>query len=235
MASVDEVESARTALGAALKAGLDTLDLNQALTFYLYKRVVLPLDGYVFYVKDATVPPLVVMGAVHYITDMRQFEDTTQAVNRVIFSAQELVNDFSIINPADLWIADFDGVRFTFSSRGSYFQQSNLYHYVGVSIDSTMANMIIDDPAQLPGDDELIVSNSLPIWLSLSNYAPAWHVDIPMPPITLYPSFLVPQNTEPVYGSVHVDPDQTTPYQAVPLLSSMLDHSQLAEPRGGPL
>jgi hypothetical protein len=231
MATVNEAEQARTALGAALKAGLDTLDLNQAITFHLYQRKVLPLDGYVFWLRDATAAPLVVMGAIHYISDLRQLEDTSLVSNRVIFSAENLVNDFATINPSTMWIADFDKVRFAFSSRASYFQQSNLYHYVGIDLDPSMANMIIDDPAQLPADTDLIVSNSLPIWLSLSNYNPAWHVDIPMPPITLFPSFLVPQNEPPVFGAVQIDPEQTTAYQMAPWLSAHLDHYQLAHDR----
>ena len=50
-------EPVRTALGAALKAGVDTISLSQQLTFTLYKRLVLPLDGYLFWVKASILVP----------------------------------------------------------------------------------------------------------------------------------------------------------------------------------
>jgi hypothetical protein len=238
MATVNEAETARTALGAALKAGLDTLDLNQTITFTLYQRVVLPLDGYVFWVNAAisniaTTTPLTmdVMGALHYTADLRQEEDNSVVANRVVFSAEDPVQNFSIMAPSELYFAVFDGVRFAFSSRGSYFQQSNLHHYIGNSFSAWMMTQIIDNIANLPPTTDLIVSNSLPIWLSLSGYNPAWHVDIAMPAIPLFPSFLSPQNFLPPYGTVHVEPEQTTPYQAVRLLNSTLDHSQLTHDR----
>jgi hypothetical protein len=238
MATVNEAEAARTALGAALKAGLDTLDLNQTITFTLYQRVVLPLDGYVFWVKSTisniattTPPSMDVMGAVHYISDLRQDEDNSVSNNRVVFTAEDPVQNFNLTAPNELYIGDFDGVRFSFSSRGAYFQQSNLHHYIGMGYSSWMMTQIIDDISDLPPTTDLLVSNSLSIWLSLSGYNPAWHVDIPMPPIPLFPSFLSPLNILPPYGTIHIDPEQTTAYQAVPLRSSVLDHSQLTHDR----
>jgi len=230
MATVSEVETSRTALGAALKAGLDTLDLNQTITFTKYVRTILPYDGWVFWVAKVPAETMDVMGAIHYLSQYSQKQESTGVVHRVVFTAEEPVNDLNAIAPNEWWIASFDGIRFAFSQRGMYFQQANLHHYIGDSVYSQIAPMVIDDPAQLD-QNSAIVSNSLPIWLYLSGYAPAWHVDIPMPAIPLYPSFLSPANISTPYGAVHVDPEQTIPYQAVPFLNSRLDHSQLYHDR----
>jgi hypothetical protein len=237
MATVNEAESARTALGAALKAGLDVLDLNQTLTFNLYQRHVLPIDGFVFWVK-VTAPitggpaqQLNVMGALHYVSDLQQGEDETQQSARVVFTAQQMVNDFKAIAPQYMYICDFDKIRFAFATRGQYFQQADLHHYIGQNLDSAFANMVIDDPAQLLTPDTQIVSNSLPLWMSLSGYAPAWPVPVPMPAIPLYPSLLAPLNHAPPFGTVDIDPDQSMAFQAVPLMTSMTDHYQLMRDR----
>ena len=52
----------------------------------------------------------------------------------------------------------------------------------------------------------MIVSNSLPAWLSLNNYNPFYGFGNA---IQLYPSFLVPQNLPPPFGAVHVVPELT--------------------------
>jgi hypothetical protein len=256
MATVDEAsEAARTAMGAALKAGLDTLDLDQSVTFTPYVRVVLPLDGYVFWVNasvaspsavinalgiNAASPnsgspltllqPKTVMGAIHYVSDVRQEEASSAAVNRVVFSAQDPVENLNEVNPQILWLASFDGIRFSFNARGSYFQQSNLHHYTGNAVYATMQTQIVDDARQLDAE-EAIVSNSLPIWLALPNYSPPWPVPLPMPRFPLYPSFLVPANLPPIYGVVHVEPDQTTALQIAPTYDLTYGHDMLAHDR----
>jgi hypothetical protein len=230
MATIDEVEESRTALGAALKAGLDTLDLNQTITFTKYVRTILPYDGWVFWVAKVPAETMDVMGAIHYLSQYSQKQESTGVTHRVVFSAENAVNDLNAIAPNEWWIAKFDGIQFAFSQRGMYFQQANLHHYLGDAVYSSMQPMVLDDPAQLD-PDSAIVSNSLPIWLYLSGYAPPWHVDIPMPPIPLYPSFLSPANISTPYGVVHVEPDQTMPYASVPFLNSRSDHSQLYHDR----
>jgi len=229
MASVNEVENVgRTALGAALKAGLDTLDLNQSVTFIKYQQMILPLDGYVFWVK--TTESKTIMGAVHYATDTVQQEATSQSNNQVVFTAEDPIESLNRIAPDTLWIGSFDGIRFAFSSRGMYFQQANLHHYFGMSIYPTMEPQIIDSANQID-PNQVIVSNSLPIWLSLSGYNPAWPVDIPMPAVPLYPSFLIPGNFRPPYGAIHVEPDQTYAYQVHPLYDNRMNENQLAHDR----
>ena len=248
-------EAVRTPMGAALKGGLDVLDLNQSVTFTLYQQVILPLDGYVFWVKANAVSPSAlvnnspldsfmpnqpqilgppnpvktVMGAVHYASDLHQQEDENYSSNRVVFSAQEPVQDFNLVSPTQLYIGEFDGIRFSFAARGSYFQQSNLHHYVGQAVNSDMLTQIIDDPRLL--NTSLIVSNSLPAFLAINRYAPAYPVLIPFPRIPLYPSFLAPLNMRPPFGTVHVEPELTVSRQLAPLFDSTMSSGLLAEDR----
>lgn len=56
MVGVDEAADTQgTPLEAAIKLGLDTLSLDQTITFVKYVKLVLPLDGYVFWVKASLV------------------------------------------------------------------------------------------------------------------------------------------------------------------------------------
>jgi len=255
MSTVDDAVAGRTPLGSTLKAGVDTLSLNQKITFELYRRVALPLDGFVFWVRsgapassavynamvfntatynqseEATATTtLTVMGSLHYATNQAQEEDATYAINRVVFTAENPVTDFNQIAPDELYIASFDGIRFAFSARGSYYKQSNLHHYVGNAIYSVMDTQVIDNPALL-NVNQLIVSNSLPAWLALNNYNPPYPTFLPRVRIPLFSSYLSPSNLPPPYGTVHIDPETTEGIAAAPTLGPTMTHDQFTRER----
>lgn len=265
--SMDEVlGTARTPMGAALADGLDTLSYDQVVTFVPYIRVVLPYDGFVFWVRAESLAPEALLnamqlnqvmlngsgegeaplktfevpGSLHYSTESTQTESANNSRNRVVFSSQLPVNDLNEINSGVLYIATFDGpeegdligpagttpIRFAFSSRGSYYKQAEIWHYLGYAVFPTMASQIIDDISALEGQ-EPIISNSLPIWLSLNHYAPQYPVPIALPKIPFYPSFLVPDNLETAYVSVHIDYDDTESVQEMPFMGYDSSTSQL--------
>lgn len=275
MATANETLSARTPIGAALATGTDTLSYRQEVTFHLYARAVLPLDGYVFWVKSEIMsdsalynasainafalnqgpvitqlppsrpaPRFKALGSLHYLTDSRQSDDANYAANRVVFTSQEPLQDMNSIGPNLMYIGTFDSpnaqtpgqprgttpIRFAFSSRGSFYRQTDLYHYTGYAVYPMQATQIIDDPGLLR-PNKVIVSNSLPFWLGLSGYAPLWPVPVVMPLLQFYPSMLVPDNLSPPYVSVRIDPSGTESDQSQPFLSSMTDGWQLAHDR----
>lgn len=219
MPSVAETQKAGSALEAALAAGLKQIAREQALTFTKYQRVVLPVDGYLFWLNTGITFSTV--GSLHYGVDLRQAEDETIAVNRVLFTSEAEVQEFNAIAPDVLWIGQLGDqaaseatqapgldqfepspVLFAFSSRDLYFRKANLFHYAGVAVQPALLAQLVDDRSALPS--EPIVGDSLPIWLSLTQYGP------------VYPSFLVPQNAVPPYIVAHIPPESTEALQAFP-------------------
>lgn len=182
-----------TELGAGLAAGLNTLSLNQRIEFSTYTKSTLPTDGYVFYVNAGTTT--IIQGSLHYSVSREQNEDETNDVSRVVFTALEQVDVFNMAAPDTLFVGAFDGIRFAFAGRGSYYQQSGLWHYVGFKITPALSTQLVDSAADLP--EGPIVSNSLPIWLAQAAFG------------AVYPSFLVPANVVPPYVVVHIDPGLT--------------------------
>lgn len=211
MAILDE---AFTALGssAALGAGLRTLTLDEAIPFSLYVRKVLPLDGYVFWLKTKTIE---LRGALHVTNIRQQLEDETGTLNRVIFTTQKDVEPFNNVAPGTIWVGEAYGLRFAFAQSGPYFRTADTYHYSGEALNPPLASQLIDVGAQL-SDRTLIVSNSLPAWLALKDYNPIW-LGPANPQLDLYPSYLVPANLPPPYGAVHIDPPLTDVIQSIPL------------------
>jgi hypothetical protein len=216
-------------LSGVLNSGLNFLSANDSVTFLLYKRVVLPLDGYVFWLRANLAPPVpiepdtvIVKGSLHYSTEIAQEEDSTIGYNTIVFTAQSAVDAFQVISPQLMYIGTYQGIRFAFSSNGKYYEQAGLWHYLGVAVTSLTNIQIIDDLSQLPQNQ--IVSNSLPIWLAMPTYKP------PYPgftcPITLFPSFLIPQNESPPYGAVHIE--DTKSLVEVATLGPRLQSHQLA-------
>lgn len=241
MASVQETSGAKTPLGASLADGLNTISLNQTITFTLYIKLVLPLDGYVFWVNAALLtdsaiynatqynrleydqPPsplprkqITVQGSLHYTSEVNQLEDRTAVFSNLIFTSLEDIVDFKSINPQIMYIASYEDMKFSFNRRENFYKQADLYHYRGSPLYSIMDTQIIDT---MTGFDttNVIVSNSLPIWLTLTDYFP------------MYPSFLVDQNFPPPYASVHIEPTSTQALQSFPRLNEYSSHFQLVK------
>jgi hypothetical protein len=261
MANINEGATAKQGSAAALEGGLDTLDLNQQVTFTLYIKLVLPFDGYVFWVKSSLLTQsallnafmlnetmlnaaqivlipkqtLTIAGSLHYSSQIQQQESEVQTNNQVIFTALEPVQAFNQTGPNTMYIAedyipdgahDFDGkISFAFSARGRFYVASDLFHYVGTAIQPTDSTTIINASDQLIGRS-LIVSNSLPVWLSLSHYMP------PYPgfscSLPLYPSFLLPLNLLPPYGVIHIGEDDTEATASAPLYGPSLQQQMLS-------
>ena len=227
--------TAKSPFGAAAQLGVETISVWQDVTFNLYNRVVLSADGQVFWVKQtptvAATTQLTVLGSLHYATINTQEEAASISQNRVVFTAQAPVNELNVASPTTLWIAVLDnGVRYAFSQRGSWYEQADLWHYIGTALYADMQTQIIDNPADVP--DVLIVSNSLPLWLTLNGFTP------PNPglgfacPVTLFPAFLVPENLDPTttpYGAVDILPEATEGLASSPTLDSTSSHYQLVK------
>lgn len=210
MGIIDEA----AAQAAANLAGLRSISENQFVAFTLYVRWVLPLDGYVFWLSTGKTLP--VRGSLHVTADKRQLEDETIAVNRVVLTTGERVQPFNEIAPDQMWVGEAAGVRFAFSRSGPRYQAAGIFHYNGDAVYPALANMLVPVGNEYP-KTTVISSNSLPLWLTLKTYSPLWLVP-PNPGITLYPSYLVPDNLAPPYGVVHIPEEGTRQLQATPLL-----------------
>jgi hypothetical protein len=227
----DEALAARTPLGSTLAAGVDQISEQQQITFTLYNRVVLPLDGYVFYVKVTPVQIITASGSLHYSTDTHQEETENLTINSVVFTSEEDVGDFNTVAPNQVYIATFDGIRFAFNSRAMLYKQAQLFHYRGNAIYPDIGPQVVDDASSLD-PTRVIVSNSLPLWLAINAFEPPNPAIGFANPVTMFPSFLVPQNIAPPWASVDI---QTDPNMAglmsAPLLASDLSHYQLVTER----
>jgi hypothetical protein len=162
-----------------------------------------------------------VKGSFHYASISEQREDATVDSNEVIFTSLSEIQPFNQVGPNHLYIGTYGDLLFAFSSRGRLYEQADLYHYQGKALFTTHATQVIDDPADF--NPTLIVSNSLPIWISLSAYVPPYPTfNCPFP---LYPSYLVDDNLKPPFGSVHIE--ETRSLAMVPYLGPKTQSAQL--------
>lgn len=209
----EAIENQASPLQATLDAGIEVISNDQEIVFTQYDQLVLPADGFIFWVK--TQNTMNVKGSFHFSGDQNQNEDETLGMSHVIFTSESEINDFTNISPTTMWIGTFNNLRFAFNHKKNFYQQASLWHYVGDAIYAAMASQFIDTEA---GFDEItpVVSNSLPIWLSLNQHFP------------MYPSFSVPANITPPYASVHIEPSKTTAIQSVPIINLNSSSYQLA-------
>lgn len=252
---IDEALRSPNQLGSDLQAGVDAISESATVTFTKYVRLVLPLDGTIFWIRAdmlstgalynaaqynkfafnqypkiiTPAPTVVAKGSLHYATNMQQEEDHTFSVNRVVFTSEQPITDLNEIGPTVLFIGVIRGVKFAFSERGSFYWQSRLWHYRGAAIYSDMYPQIIDSLAGLDTRN-VVVSNSLPAWLAFNGYNNTKYGGFANP-VTLYPSFLVPPNLIPPFGSVHIPPESTQALAAAPEITQNSSHYQLTSER----
>ena len=190
-----------TELHNTLQSGLKSLSNDQHITFTKYIQVILPLDGWVFWVKassiEGEVAPFVksISGSLHQMIDQDQREDETIAVTTLIFTTTFEIDVLKEVANTVMWIGEYNGSKFSFNKQSSFYNEAGLFHYVGDAVYPTLADALVNDYNDLNQTD-VVVSSSLPAWLTLNAIA------------DIYPSFLVPTNIEPPYITVHVDRQQ---------------------------
>ena len=243
MGAISEASSASLpTIGAALDDGIRG-NLNQLVTFTKYVRVIIPLDGFVFWVKASLLSEAALTtwgatdaadtvstyGAFHYAANQGQEEDSTMAVNAIIYTSKSDIEDLNTISKTEIYIGEYDSLRFSFNTTGIFSPNSKLFHYTGNAVLPTMSSQIIDDLTDFDQTSP-VTSNSTALWLALNSYTPASYEKFSNP-VTLYPSYLVPTNLEPPYGVVHIDPASTVGIAGAPYYDSSLSQSQLVMDR----
>ena len=196
-----------------LDAGLKVLSGDQVISFQRYLRNVLPIDGYIFWVKDLATAPIEVQGSLHYDTDQQQRVDETIGINRVVFTTQNPIQDFNTIALNEVWIGSIDAIKFAFTAQGRIYKQADTYHYRGDAIYPAMYSQIIDNPANPVNLGGLIATNSMPLWLGLNRY------------MNLFPAFLAASNLQPPYAAVEIT--DTKAFQSAPLIDNASSSLQL--------
>lgn len=220
--SLDEASGSPNAgMGAALRAGVAQLSERQEFAFTLYKRLVLPADGFVFYAPAASVTPPITTPALSFTTlgslhlSQTTIQDVAEAYSRqdVIFTTETQVIEFEQLEPDLLYVFELpNGSLAAFNGQRKRYDPAAIWHYTGRALLPYEASQFIASPADIPADN--VVSNSLPFWLAMST-----------DPLPVYPSFLVPQNAIPPY--VAADIGTTDGIGAAPLYGPDYSQSQL--------
>lgn len=231
MPTAAEASGADTPLGGDLAEGVKSIAIQQHITFTLYSENILPLDGHRFWVKVYPVTQRQVLGSLHYATEIHQDTDQTFAQNRVVFtSIRDILNPLNNIAPKTMWIGEWQGLQFAFSGRGKYYEQAELHHYYGIAVTPDMRTQIVNSAGEL-GTKDVVVSNSLPLWLALNNYVPSIGGLRFAIPCILYPADLLPLNIDPPFASVDILAGSTTALQSTPYLGKDGSHFQLVSDR----
>jgi hypothetical protein len=210
-------------LHGALSDGLNALDLEQEILFLSYSRVVLPLDGYVFWMPGV---PFKAQGSLHYAQEIMQEETETYGQAAVTFSSKIQIAEFEATPTNTIYVGKIGKFRYAFAQQNGFYKSAGLWHYFGYSIPPAVTTQFLDTPGQID-PTQAVVSNSLPLWLRLNGYVAPYY-DGFKNIVVLYPSFAVPPNLVPPYGTIHIEPSWTRAIQAVRLLDANRNHYQLA-------
>ncbi|MGK8196542.1 hypothetical protein [Burkholderia cepacia] len=201
-----------------LKAGLRAISHNQELTFTLYQQYVLPLDGMVYWIRQPATT-FTVQGSLHVTNEQQQRPSESYAQNTVIFTSTEVVSKFQDIAPSTMWVCEYDDMLFAFNRRTMRYWQTDLNHYAGMAVFPTMRTQFLDSTASIPTSK--ILSNSIPIWLSLTG--PLSAVPGYDQPLAVFGEYLVAANQQPPYIAVEIH--ETTSIEPQPRKYAFEDDS----------
>lgn len=221
MPTINELTTAKSELNEALAQGLNDISRAEVVRFTKYVRRVLPLDGFVFWVNtaltnaDGVATVRDINGYVHLSTESIQDEEQLYDRNSVIFTALQEIDDFNDTDSDTLYIGEFFGVRFAFSRRTGWNEPANLYHYSGYAIYPQMASQIIDSNDDIDFTD-VVVSSSLPIWLSMIDSG-----------VVMFPAMLSAENLTPPFATVRCS--NVKPLAATYMLDRNSNQTQLVE------
>lgn len=253
MAALDEaIVQQTTQVHASLDDGKDQVSNFQVVLFRKYVRMVLPADGFVFWVRADLLCAQMLFSAyrfnasalgqvrdavdspnefearvdVHYSAQNTQDEAEANVNNRVLVASAEELVDLQDVGPYVIYVGEIDDVRYAFSAHGYLQENAGMWHYSGLAVLASMEEQLVDRVDQLDSES-LVASNSLPFWVSLNNHVPEPYEnfgnDVPV-----YPSYLLPSNLPPPYVTAHVEPNATRALASAPSLSPSLSHEQLA-------
>lgn len=229
----------------ALEAGVEVLSGQQTVPFTPYVRTILPLDGFTFWLNAnllsavqlgqhglASADPVVITGSLHYASQAVQKADETIVVRRVDFTAEEGLAFLAAAAPTVLyvgrWQTELGPFAFAFSRRSSFYQEAGQWHLIGDAVYPAFEAQLIDGIDNF--SQRQVVSNSLPIWLSLPTLVP-FPSPLPAPRFPIYPAFLVSDNLVPPYAAVNIPEDGTRALQPTPLYDANYNRWQLAADR----
>jgi hypothetical protein len=258
MATADEAAGARTPMGSDLAAGVEAISIDQEIVFTRYRRLVLALDGFVFYVRDTTTHPsalfgrglfnafspnqapslttnatqMTVKGSLHWITDTRQELEETYAANRMVFTAENAIAEFNAVDPRTLWIGTWSDPETGDTVRFAFSSQSSRYWQANLWHYQGFA-VYADMASQIIDNPNGFDT----VHRVVSNSLPAWlalnsYIPLVPPPLpggmTLFPAMLVPQNEVPPFAAVNVLQDTTRGLQSTARTFRDGSRSQLA-------
>lgn len=210
-------ESSLGGLPISLYQGVEQIGEGQTLTFSRYLRQVISQDGFVFWVN--TGQTMTATGSLHFGTSQEQDEDQTLGVNSVLFTSEQEISEFNTAADDSMWISDWQTpggptIQIAFSRQGPYFPQAKLWHYSGFAVYPALSSQLVQSSSDLPSGP--IVSDSLPIWLSLSTTLSTMPGS-QAPTVPVYASFLVPSNIVPPYVVAHIEPGTTRALGSFPI------------------
>jgi hypothetical protein len=250
----------QSSLHGALNAGVTSLSAGQVVTFTRYVRVVLPIDGYAFWVKADILTPSAVYnslqlgavtpnaapgtaapaaqiqatGSLHFHSENVQDEDNTYWLNRVIFTTDSPIETgFVTAGENELYIGEF-AVRQDPAQvlKFAFARQDGWYDEAGY--------WHYKGEAIYPFMASQVIDSaqSLSLRQVVSNSLPLWMNLNGYTPfygfsnhVPLYPSSLVLSNARPPYGAIHVDSHSTRALGAAPYLHRNSSHEQLCTDR----
>jgi hypothetical protein len=249
MATLEENMLAKTPLGSALYAGVNTISIDQTLTFDLYERKISPIDGMAYWVNasliqqskglvnsveynetlynegvkfDNTAQPLSIQvkGSLHFSTQMNQLEDRTTAHNHMIFTSTEFIQAFNAVEPHQQYICTYPSEKGL--QKFGFSERMPFYQQAGLYHYRGNSLYATISTQIIENLEDLDLATQ-----TVSNSLPIW-LSL-QKDIRIVPAYLVPQNLLPPIIIVYIDPSKVTALAQTTFINQISSSYQLTK------
>jgi hypothetical protein len=245
MGAINEIDFDPTQQQGGLAVGLDVLSEEATYSLQLYTRVVLPVDGFVFWAPRGN--PKQIKGSFHYALEIKQDADEVAAEGDCIFTSMTQLGTLgqtgtaataTVPSTSALYVITVGEnptddpktapVRFAFNRQGHFYAQAGVWHYSGRRIMPAFATQLLD-PGNTIDLTRAVKSDSTALWLAMNSYQQAYDGQPTTPGVTLYPADMSAENLAPPYATVDIV--ETEAIGSAPLLNGAQfgSHTQLCK------
>ncbi|QDH14152.1 hypothetical protein E3E12_08070 [Formicincola oecophyllae] len=189
---------------------------TQNITFRQYRRMVLPLDGHVFWVATGTTQTLAAtLNAATSAVQTAQETASPTALTLTINASDDL-KPFTARAQGLLWVGTWQGQDFAISNASTSDLNAGSVLYSGQTITAPFAAQFVDDASQLD-NKALLTSSCLPAFLAMPSQPTPLTKSCPWPEgVPVFPSFAVPDDQPTPYIAVCCRPKTLAPVSMAP-------------------
>ncbi len=181
-----------------IRGGYNFIKDNQKITFKTYRRVVLPLDKFIYWVKLSD--EVLMNCMVHKTEEFNHEVDNFRNEATIILITEDAIFDYSNDGIDEIKVFKYNNSLYLLRKTGENAEQSGVYHHIAHIIEPQMQYIFLDSEDDIK-KEKFQLTSSIPLFISFSSGL----FDLTPFEYEIYPAWLTPYNKKPPYIAIEVE------------------------------